>query len=276
MGRKWIILLCGFVAVLSGCSRIKEDRSVCPCLCSLDFSQVNPDIKVLHLWFFDQAGDLLGRDTLYPPEYGGAYEIELKRGTVNYHIWGNISTGTELTDDLTLNSSLVKMENASADSLFYSTKELNTKAEVKCDTVVMNKEYATVNFTLKGPFEEDENLYLELSCRTIGQYIDGRSIEDRCTIQSAPVTDSNGSCLFRFRIMRQKSLHGIRVAIITKRNAQAVVIEDYPLGDWLIRSGYDMSAINLSDISVVLDVTMGFITIEIADWQTTLPVKIEI
>ena len=90
------VVSCFLIAYIISCTSIKEDRRECPCWFSVDFSKVSHDIENLHLWFFDEDGELLKRDTLSVPDYNNVYEIELKRGTVGFYVWGNISGDTEV------------------------------------------------------------------------------------------------------------------------------------------------------------------------------------
>ena len=90
------VVSCFLIAFIISCTSIKEDRRECPCWFSVDFSKVSHDIENLHLWFFDEDGELLKRDTLSVPDYNNVYEIELKRGTVGFYVWGNISGDTEI------------------------------------------------------------------------------------------------------------------------------------------------------------------------------------
>ena len=61
-----------------------------------------------------------------------------------------------------------------------------------------------------------------------------------------------------------------------KVDGNDVVIESFPLGAFLIKSNYNMTTINLKDVTVILDLSYNLVNIKIEDWVTTYPVDIEI
>lgn len=270
-------IICLLIAAVISCNSIKEDRSKCPCWCSVDFSLVDSSIESLHLWFFDNTGRLLCRDTVYSWEYGDFYEVELNRGDVRCYIWGNLLDNTLLNDNSTLSSSLLKAEKCDADPLYFCSKILDAGGETCCDTVLMKKEHAVVDIQLKGGYTAENGLYIKLKGGTLGHYVNGSFIKESFYTYSYPHTnDFKESCFFRFRLMRQEVPEELYMTIYTMCDGKEVEIKDCPLGKWLVASGYDMKAEELSDVSLILDISLGFVSISTEDWETTVPVKIEL
>ena len=270
------ILLCSLLiaATMAACTTIKEDRSSCPCWCTIDFSNVDTSVKSLHLWFFDEAGTLLYRDIINSAEYTNLYEIELKRGNVQYYVWGNVAENTMLDDNSTLNTSLLRLENVQADPLYYYGKRLNTVGENCSDTIIMQKEYSIVEVELLGEPANDYPLYMDTEAGTAGRYVDGRFIEEKCCIEAQPYGVDSLPCVFSFKIIRQKDLTGLKMKLYTIVDDESIVLREFPLGSWLLGLGYDMKSLNLTDISVQLDISMGMASIKIEDWNMTYPVMI--
>lgn len=265
------------MAVVISCNSIKEDRSKCPCWCSVDFSLVDSSIESLHLWFFDNTGRLLCRDTVYSWEYDDFYEVELNRGDVRCYIWGNLLDNTLLNDNSTLSSSLLKAEKCDADPLYFYSKIIDAGGESCCDTVAMKKEHTVVDIQLKGGYSAENGVYMKLKGGTLGHYVNGSFIRESFYTYSYPQrNDSKELCFFRFILMRQEVLEELYMTIYTMCDGKEVAIKDCPLGKWLVTSGYDMKAEELSDVSLILDISLGFVSISAEDWKTTVPVKIEL
>ncbi len=263
------------VSVLAACSTIREDRSVCPCWCSIDFTDVDSSsVKELRLWFFASDGRLLCRDTLYSGEYDNHYEIELERGAVNYYVWGNMGGNTVLDDNSTLNATLLKRQDTDADSLYYYGKRLDASGENCVDTVMMHKEHSVVTIVLLGGYSGKEPLYMEIVGNTAGYYINRGFLEGGCEILLPPAKEWDGRCEFEFKILRQSALEELCMVLHTVNENGEKITNTFPLGMWLLDMGYDMTDENMSDILVELDLAMGYAFIKVEDWQETEPVRI--
>ncbi len=267
------IFICSLLIAASiACTSINEDRGACPCWCSIDFTKVDTSIDYLYLWFFDKSGVLLYKDTLYSAEYSQYYELELKRGIVDYYVWGNIADNTILDDRGTVNGSLLKLDSKQADPLYFYSKSLNTLGENQRDTVIMNKEHSVINIYLAGVYNPRPPLRMEITMETLGQNIDGRFINGSSKIEAEP--DDGERCMFSFRIMRQQSVEEIKMSLYSVVNNHEVSVNDFPLGSWLKELGYTMQDKELSDITIELDIAMGIAIITIEDWNLTESVKI--
>ncbi len=263
------------VILTAACTTIREDRTVCPCWCSIDFSNVDPSIDSLYLWFFDENGMLLHRDTIRSHEYCNYYEVELARGAVDYYVWGNVAANTILEDNSTVSSSLLMIDGMQADPLYYYSKSIDTFRENCKDTVNMNKEHSVIDILLVGGYVPEYSLTMKIEAETSGQYIDGRVIEEGCNIVLSPELCDTDKYLFRFNMMRQTNLQALKMTLFAANiDNEEMVIKDIPLGLWLADLGFAMTEANLSDISIELDIAMGVVTINVEDWNMTEPVKI--
>lgn len=229
---------------LSGCTSIFEERSDCPCYVTLDLSRTNPSIERLELWFFSSDGKLLAMDTLYSEEYKAPYNIELKRGMIGCHIWGNFNT----------------------DSLYYGAGSLDATGESLYKEVEVCKEYAEITLTLNGG-EGDGCLSSRISCPTSGREIDGRFIEREKTIEGEKSFDSKGNLLFRYRIIRQNSMERMKLLMSRYSPQGAEVVESLELGVLLSGIGYDMESKNLKDIVISMDMSFTSLKIVVEPWD---------
>lgn len=266
-----------FSITLVSCTKfVWEDREECPCILTLDLSSIDKNVSELHLWMFGEDNNILYRDTIPPDRFGGTYDVLIKREMVKYYVWGNIKAATRLQDNLTINSTLTKVENSSADSLYHYSKQLNTNFESQVDTVYLNKEFITVDVTLKSKVSKFDKISLEMYGNSAGFYVDKRFIGGIGKITVTP-ENKESNTVFKYRLTRQEYLQDISIVIITTtQQGIPIVLTDFPLGKHLQENGYNMQAKSLSDIKIELDLSSNIITIKVDDWQVTVPGNIEI
>ena len=270
------VVSCFLIAFIISCTSIKEDRRECPCWFSVDFSKVSHDIENIHLWLFDEDGELLKRDTLSVPDYNNVCEIELKRGTVGFYVWGNISGDTEINKPFSRGASLKIVKDSShADCLFRYSNLLDTSGEEGYDTVWMHKEHLNLEIVLEGGTVAGEEFFIQLYCGTSGRYLDG-GFTNTGNIVRTKLESKNGNYAANFRIWRQRSLEELKMSIFSKGTNSSCIVEEFRLGEYILKSGYDMSEEELKDLKVLLDISSDRIIIETDKWQIVMPVKIEL
>ena len=266
--------------LLCSCTpEIWEDRTKCPSWFSLNFSKVDPNIKQLHIWFTDNdSGEMLLVDTVYSSQYNNYYEVTLPRvDHLKCYVWGNINSSTVVTEDNSVNTSLTKKDNVSSDSLFfYCSEPMSTRKEFVYDTVRLNKEFANIDFILTGIPQNGDDISIDVECSTKGQYIDRRFIPGQSHILVNDKGTIDGNSLFRFRLSRQENLEELTVRIQGIVDDKDILIESFPLGEFLIKSNYNMTTIDLKDVTVTLDLSYNLVKIKIEDWFTSHVLDIEI
>ena len=274
MKKLWKVPVLLIAAIISACSTIEEDRSLCPCWYTIDLTEVDRSVQNLYLWIFNQDGTMICNDTLQSGSYG-KYEVKLDKGESYCYIWGNLIDSTILYNDHSYGSYFIKQDSCSSDPLFHYAKVLNTSGESGCDTVSLNKEYAQVNFTLKGELKVKGQLVMDINMHTRGRYIHGGFVEGNNIIHTFPQRADGDSSLFRFKMMRQESFEDVTATIAAVVDNEKFVVKHFPFGKWLVASGYDARAQNLGDITMELDLALGLLSIKSDHWQSVLPVKIE-
>ncbi|MBQ7772469.1 MAG: FimB/Mfa2 family fimbrial subunit [Bacteroidales bacterium] len=275
-----IAIICLAISLLSSCTPgIWEDRSDCPGWFSLDYSQVDPNIEQLHIWFTDNStGEVLFKDIVPSSAYQTYYEIQLPRtDNLRYYVFGNITSATTITEEPTLNTSIVKKEKLSADSLYYQASDIiSTRQEFTYDTVRLHKEFANVDFIMRGTPKKGDDIHIDAYGTTAGLYIDRRYIPGQMTTSVEDKVTAEGNSLFRFRLMRQENIEDLMLKITGTVAGIPVEIEEFPLGEFLKKANYNMLSDDLKDVTVTMDMSFNFINIKIEDWSSTYPVDIEI
>ncbi len=274
--RREIYLTLLYIVSLLACSSceatIFEEREDCPCFLTLDLSNVPSTMGELYLWAFDSKENLILRDTILSTHFGGEYEIEVKRTTVHYHLWGNIGSATSLLGENSVNLKLSKVDSLSADSLYCYSKRLNATGEFAKDTVTLFKEYARVEVLVKGA----KNTFIEIKGESNGYFINREIVDAKSIYKSVGLIDSNSDMLHTFNITRQSNLSLLEIALSHSINNGFKLLNTYPIGEWLEEQGYNMEAENLSDIYIEIDSSNNFITITVDDWIYTPEGNVEI
>lgn len=269
------LVLCSLMASLISCTTIEEDRTGCPCWYTIDFSQVDPQIGKLYLWFFQDGDNPPLRDSLTCSEYDDVYEIELKRGTVGFHVWGNVLENTALEFPDKSEPVLRKKEGSGIDPLFSYSATLNTAGEQGSDIVHLRREFADIEIVLKGGAIEPNGLWIKLDCGTCGRYVDGRFLEQGMSLFAGASVDG-ANCKASFRVPRQKSLRDLKMSVSRDASSDSYIMEDFPVGEIMLENGYDMGGDNLQDIMVVVDVSSGKIVIYAGGWETVIYVDVRL
>ena len=262
-------------AIICSCSTINEDRTKCPCWYTIDFTEVDRRVSNLHLWIFDENGVEICRDSLHGGDYG-EYNVELGRGKAYCYVWGNILNSTSLHEKVSLDSYFVKADNCSSDPLYFYAAVMETAREQGYDRVELHKEYARVDFTVKGNIGYKWPLQMEILLQENGRYVNGGFVKEPGSVYANSQILETNNHIFTFIIMRQSSLGGIVARITAVDDGKEAVVKELPFGQWLISAGYDMNARDLEDIKIELDIAMGILSIKCAGWQRVQPVKIEI
>lgn len=249
----------------------------CPCWLTLISDNILPkNIEPMHLWIFDlNTGDNLFRDTIYNLRQVMEFEIKRTDKLLICTVAG-LSNNTLLYDDLSLNSNFTKKGDMSADSLYFYSNIISTAAEFATDTICLHKDYATVDISLKGA-AYDNPVYLDLHCASSGRYVDGKYIAESSNITGVlPYKKDNGIMFYSCRINRQEDIADLKLSILTDISSKTYLIDDFPLGRYLIESGYNPTDSDMQDIEISFDVALSLITITIENWHKTIPVKIEL
>ena len=272
---------------LSSCS-IKEDRDGCPC------------------WMTVEMSDLVGQDGRSPVGAGddgcvvlrlrgnsdedavdyeyqvteavragiGALEYEVPRGSVGVSA---VALGRDFSTPLrsARNDKLKSgyegdqiriLVGEQMDSLYGFFKMYHTRCEsVLCD-VDLHKEFCTVSFTLG-----DEGYSSPYDIEVWGN-VAGVSAWDLIPVKGD----------FRYAPMQKNGVYQVRVPRQVDNSLELVMLEDseivdrLPLGEYIVRSGYDWTAEDLADVNVALDLEMQQVTITVSGWDGVVVMDIVI
>ena len=246
MNRSIYIMIMTVMMFLSSCF-VKEDRDSCPCWMTVEMpGQVGHDGSVvlrLHGNYDDGAMDYAYKVSESIKADVGILEYEVPRGSVGVSV---------------VNSArLVVPVGEQMDSLYGFFKPYHTRCEsVKCD-VALHKEFCTVSFTLV-----DEHYESPYDIEVRGN-VSGVSPWDLVPVSGAfkyaPVAEEG---VYRLRVPRQVDA-SLEMVMLSNQE----IVNRLPLGEYIIRSGYDWAATDLSDVSVALDLEKQQVMVTVSGWD---------
>ena len=262
MNRSIYIMIMTVMMFLSSCF-VKEDRDECPCWMTVEMpGQVRHDSAVilrLHGNYDEGAMDYAYKISESIKADVGILEYEVPRGSVGVSVVNPARLAVPVGEQM--------------DSLYGFFKMYHTRCEsVKCD-IELHKEFCTVSFTLV-----DEHYESPYDIEVRGN-VSGVSPWDLVPVSGAfkyaPVAEEG---VYRLRIPRQvdASLELVMLempgqagydGVRTEDDGERAVVSRLPLGEYIIRSGYDWSATDLSDVSVALDLEKQQVMVTVSGWD---------
>lgn len=258
------------VLFTTSCSSIFEDRNKCPANLILDCSLFKKEINKLDVWIEDASGIKKYRYDLID-ETSPFFIIPVVKGDVKCYVWGNLTYQTQLIPEskLLTRTKLLKRETSLCDSLFFYTTSKYINADTSVVILHPYKQFATIHLTVKN-YDYYTKMLARLSSNSNGFYFDG-AIHSGSSLSVKEVL--NGRC--QLRLLRQNSISDIMLyldytyELISRRFI-------FNLGDHLKSLNYDMTAVNLSDIDIEIDMAKMVAFISIRDWDKVFSFDIEI
>ena len=281
MNRSLFIMGMAVMLLLSSCF-VKEDRDECPCWMTVEMSdRVRHDGSVvlrLRGNSDEDAVDYAFKVSESIKADVGILEYEVPRGSVGVSVvaLGNEIPGRTGYDEKAAGHDGDQIRipvGEQMDSLYGFFKMYHTRCEsIRCD-VELHKEFCTVSFTLV-----DEHYESPYDIEVRGN-VSGVSSWDLAPMNGvfkyAPVAEEG---VYRVRVPRQvdASLELVMLempcqaghdGVRTEDDGERAVVNRFPLGEYIIRSGYDWAAKDLSDVSVALDLEKQQVMVTVSGWD---------
>lgn len=230
------------ILLTSSCS-VKEDRTGCPCRLDVFFEEV-------------PSGGIVvaasGREMIFEDMVGGAAswswkEYEVPKGTVN--LYGSNIPGPVLIE-----------VGDEADSIYACASTVDCSGETALDTIRLCKQFATLSIcflSVEGAVMQYEPVIRGNVC---GLDLNGLELV-RGQFRFSPAETAAGC--YRVRIPRQADDSLAMDLVPVSGGKSADVVE---IGKMIRAAGYDWSAADLEDISLVIDFAKMAITVKISPW----------
>ena len=246
MNRSTFIMFMTVMLLLLSCF-VKEDRDECPCWMTVEMpDRVGHDGSVVLRLRGNSDEDAVDYTYKFSESIKadvGILEYEVPRGSIGVSVVNSARLEVPVGEQM--------------DSLYGFFKMYHTRCEsVKCD-VELHKEFCTVSFTLVD--EHYESLY-DIEVRG---NVSGVSPWDLVPVSGAfkyaPVAEEG---VYRVRIPRQVDA-SLEMVMLSNQE----IVSRFPLGEYIIKSGYDWAAKDLSDVSVALDLEKQQVMVTVSGWD---------
>ena len=230
-------LLAGLLAGLLPSCSIKEDRGECPCWLQVyagDAGALAP-VLTLSLW----NGDELCRETV-PTEASLVLDRAVPKGAVT------VSAHTPLHRMRREGSLLLIPDGSECDSLFAHHGVVSCGGEAARDTVRLRAQFAVVNIAVVN-LEPGVAYPYDLVVRsTVDGYdlLGGSPHAGSHSLPLRPVSEG----VYRFRVPRQAD-----GSMMLDLLMGGTLIDSLPIGEHLVRAGYDWTAPELPEIRIEVD-----------------------
>ncbi|MBO5499842.1 MAG: hypothetical protein J5990_10690 [Bacteroidales bacterium] len=168
------------------------------------------------------------------------------------------------------------------DSLYGFFKMYHTRCEsIRCD-VELHKEFCTVSFTL-GEDGYSSPYHIEVwgnvagvsawdLMPVLGEFRYAPMQKNGVYQVRVPRQEDNSLELVMLEIPDQVGYDGERAGY----DGERVVVDRLPLGEYIVRSGYDWTAEDLADVNVALDLEMQQVMITVSGWDGVVVMDIVI
>ena len=252
-------LLAALLVLPVSCS-IKEDRTACPCLLTVDLSRtLDAGITPPSWWDKGLCIALYKNRLCVLQEY---YDLRDAQAEYDYRVEkGDVGvTGILGLDEGILSGSEIRYrEGCQSDRLYVSSRVVPCYGETARTSLEMYKQFS--NIEISGLDSFGYRMEVTAGC-------DGLDVTERRAL-SGPFRyvlrcDGDGVC--RFRMPRQDK-DDLRILLWSDSGK---LDNSIPLGAYMTDIGYDWHAPSLSDVSIHVDFVTASISITVGDWTQVI------
>lgn len=249
-------------AVLLLSCTVKEDRTECPCFLTFNLGGVEAaglmekgiDSMVLAV----RAGmDYYAEEAFALRDNVQEYSLAVPKSQVDVLIACGAGVAGLSREGFRI------PEGSECPALYMSSDSFSADADEMRRTVTLHRNYCTLTVSMKSSFNVLPRPYrILLEGNVAGYSMDGTPEEGVFSCFSPP--SSGGLC--RLNVPRQKD-GSLRLVVYFQDSGE---VRSFPVGEYILESGYDWSSPDLEDISVEMDFSRTGMTVSITKWKKTL------
>ena len=266
MKRMRTIYILGAILVMAAAScSIKEDRSPCPAYLKVYFAdRENLEGKSVYLAGIASGQTLFAQPVAVSeadPCWIRAVHKDIIRVGACFSPDGRQVTGSNVTVPL----------GSQADSLWGFWDEVDCTGDEGRTEVELQKQFCTVHLDFNQPLSKMPELSCEVSTNTCGfSLMDYAPMEGNFNYIAE---EFSGERIYSFRVFRQVDnnmtvrLWEHEAGVSLKNYPVMHLIGAFPLGELIVKTGYNWNASELQDVFVKVNLVIGQITISVAGWD---------
>ena len=246
--RKIVLLMLALVSV-AACS-VKEDRSDCPARLILDFKDVDTaDFKSLNL-LVTHAGENVFSDIVSADDFAEDYVRDVPHGSLRVNVWASYG------DRVDHEHGVVIPYGCECPPIYMHSFIADTEGELWRETVRLRKNHCRLTVMMDGV--EKIPYSLTFKGNVDGYRLDGLPSSGDFSCVAYPSGTSESQAL----LPRQTDS-----SLLMEVDDGTSVTKTFAIGEYISSSGYDWTAADLEDMTIVLDYYITFIKITIREWD---------
>ena len=239
---------------------VKEDRVPCPCYLNVSLAEGQdlPDsLDVVDLLGWDDSEMFRAGVEAYKFDpywvrgvHKGTFLLSAYRGVKNVKDAGHFVTITPGNQ---------------SDSLYAYHTEVDATGDMAYAEVMFRKQFCTVHLDILRSASEMKNFRFLVEGNTCGfDVLNFEAVPGsfRCEPQAA-----KGARVVDFRIPRQVDDSMTVTLWLVRDDGLYDNLGTFPLGEYIVRTGYSWTAEELQDIYIVIDLVLGMVTINVEGWE---------
>lgn len=247
--KRLLILL--ILSTLASCS-IKEERGECPCWLDIVVSGCRERARNVTVSTWNP--EMLFSEGIDVEDYPDYYERTVPKGFVNVSVYAGQKNQTLSGENLVI------PDGKECDSLWVHRSLVDCSGEFASDTATLHKQFATIFLKIDNLAPGEEYPY-ELVIRS---GFDGLRLTD-CTphagVWALPLRRLPDGT-YSFRVPRQGD-----GTLSLDLLLDGEKIDEYPIGEHILRAGYSWFSEDLEDIRIGMDYGRSEIHISVESWE---------
>lgn len=252
------VLIPAWLLLVSACS-VKDDRSACPCILELDFMAPDSvETGSVGLLLTSRDGYMM-YDEVDVEKSGGRYSVPVPRTELHVRSW----TGDE---GLASEYGLLIPLGQDCPHVYMHDSDVSAEGETLHESVVLRKSHCVMTLMTAG---------------------EGRIASDVMVKGNVAGYDAFGQPLSGdFEYLLDSGGPGdAHVAVLPRQTDDSLMLEiddgngngkAFALGHYIVSSGYDWTAPDLEDVTVVLDYALTEVRISVSGWEGVYKYDMEI
>lgn len=231
----------------AGCS-VKENRGLCPCRLILDFTEVDTaSVKSIDFYLRDDS-EMVLNDVVVKEEFGESYLAYVPRTGLMFSAWSG--AGDALGESLSIPFG------EDCPLVYIHSSVIDAACESVTETVVMRKSFCRMTLNVRMAVHTSVSL-------VISGNVDGYEADGTPSIGDFMVRlDPDGDNVFYIRLPRQ-----VDDSLVMEVDKGDNVVRRFPIGRYIIESGYDWNAPDLEDITIDMDFAVTHLSMVIQGWE---------
>ena len=257
------ISVAGLLAGLlfSACS-VKEDRVPCPCYLNVSFQDREHIESPVGLVGYRE--NEVFRDVIDVEEYDPYWVKAIHKGNLDFAAYKGVKQSHDDGHYVT-----IEVGNQ-ADSLFAFHEVVDASGEMAYSDVLFHKQFCTVHLDIMKRPTEMKHYHFIVEGNTCG--FDMLNFEPVSGLFRFETAVTGNARVVDFRIPRQSD-DSMKVSIrYFYDDGHFDFIGEFPLGQYIVETGYNWSAEDLQDIYIMIDLVLGRMTISVDGWESGITI----